>query len=418
MKSKRIVCVLMVFILTVGMWGCKGKNEKENVTASAPTISSTEKYEINLYYYDNADWAYFNAALESFNKDYPNITVNLKYTDASNYIEKLVNNNNDNVADVYVLQSKDIEKAYLAGIARVNSEGIYSEKGVFPQRALDDSTYKDKLLGYPLYFNTQVMLYNNTFGLGIPTTFDELKEMSNNIEVSEGKVLENILTWDLDDMRLNYLFMGGSADIAGKYGDDKNKFSISSQAVNDNLTYFKELTRFYNITRTNVTADTVTASFATGRTIFALVNSDDIKNISSSISANQETAFEYKIEKVPDISKGNKTAALSDTTVLMVNPYSKNTAVASLVAKYMSYDAAELIYEHIGSFSARKMKDVHGVDCSAVYDMYEASDVRIKLMDVGDFYVKLDIAFHNICDDGDIAAITASLQDYITKQFK
>ena len=170
---------------------------------------------------------------------------------------------------------------------------------------------------------------------------------------------------------------------------------------------------FFNINRENVSKDKVIETFCAGTTAYAIVNSNDLKTINDAVDALGEQAFDYKVCEVPNIDDDKETSGLSETVMMVVNPFSQNKDVASFVAQIFSSYSEECVYETIGKFPTRIKSNVNGRDMSAVYRMYDRSHSHIKLMESGDFYTRLDIAFHNVCDGSDVKEVFSALQEYL-----
>ena len=70
----------------------------------------------------------------------------------------------DQIPDIYLLSSDSLEKAYLAGLASKvpDTVGICNTDH-FSQAALSAVTYDQKLIGYPVYFDTSALVYNEDY---------------------------------------------------------------------------------------------------------------------------------------------------------------------------------------------------------------------------------------------------------------
>ena len=70
----------------------------------------------------------------------------------------------NNVADVYLMEASDMQRAYLMGLTAENDAytQYYSQKH-FPVTAVNAACYEGKLYGYPVTFHTAVMVYNKKY---------------------------------------------------------------------------------------------------------------------------------------------------------------------------------------------------------------------------------------------------------------
>ena len=90
----------------------------------------------------------------------PVLTSDSEYLEAVNQ-ETL---HSDQIPDIYLLSSDSLEKAYLAGLATKvpDTEGI-CDTDHFSRAALAAVTYDDKIIGYPVYFDTSALVYNEDY---------------------------------------------------------------------------------------------------------------------------------------------------------------------------------------------------------------------------------------------------------------
>ena len=90
----------------------------------------------------------------------PVLTSDSEYLEAINQ-ETL---HSDQIPDIYLLSSDSLEKAYLAGLASKvpDTVGICNTDH-FSQAALSAVTYDQKLIGYPVYFDTSALVYNEDY---------------------------------------------------------------------------------------------------------------------------------------------------------------------------------------------------------------------------------------------------------------
>lgn len=419
MRLRRILSVLLILVLSVSLCACSSdKNEKNNGqsnnVAENTDVLAGKKGIINIYSHDKNMWSYLGACVTGFNEKYPDIQIKLNYETPESYIEKIVRNNTDSsvVADIYMISSTEIEKAYLAGITTENTYKEYSTDN-YAGKSLVASSFKDKLIGYPINFATQVMVCNNDYDVTIPSTFEKMKELSESIEVKDGQNMEHIINWNLSDMYLNYNFLGNALTIFGDKGEDGSQTMVNTSSVRSAARYFQELTVYYNVTRDSVTADSVMTSFVEGKTIFALLNSSDLVELNKK---NEEVKLNYSISKVPDLKDGLDSASLSTTKMLVVNPYSNNVEMAKEVAKFFTYDMGDIVYEKTGDFGTKLPAEMGS--CEAVYASYEDSAIKSKLMNIGDFYINLDIMLHNIADGNDVEEELVKLENILKETLK
>ena len=89
------------------------------------------------------------------------------YTSGLEYLETLnqASLNEEEAPDLYIVSNDSLEKAYLAGLASEVRlpEDVRPMEEIFPETAVRAVTYHDKRIGYPFYFETSCLLYNETY---------------------------------------------------------------------------------------------------------------------------------------------------------------------------------------------------------------------------------------------------------------
>ena len=124
------------------------------------------KETIYCWYSDEALSGYINAAAVSFGEQNNGVRVIPVLTSDSEYLEAINQEtlHSDQIPDIYLLSSDSLEKAYLAGLASKvpDTVGICNTDH-FSQAALSAVTYDQKLIGYPVYFDTSALVYNEDY---------------------------------------------------------------------------------------------------------------------------------------------------------------------------------------------------------------------------------------------------------------
>ena len=66
--------------------------------------------------------------------------------------------------DLYLITNDMLERAYLSGLAsKIQDNNNMVSNRYFSDGAINAVTYKDKLVAYPLYFETSALIYNKTY---------------------------------------------------------------------------------------------------------------------------------------------------------------------------------------------------------------------------------------------------------------
>ena len=97
--------------------------------------------------------------------------------------------------DLFVLSNESLEKAYLSGLCyELKDSHRVLNSTYFPEVSLDAISYSDYKLGYPLFFDCSIFLYNKTLLDEIVTNYNEnaVNASSNYGEGSEEEEETNI----------------------------------------------------------------------------------------------------------------------------------------------------------------------------------------------------------------------------------
>lgn len=162
--QRKIISVLLVILMAVltVIGGNKGIQmpEEDEITAWY-TRSDT----IYFWYSDPEMTDYIDKAAVDFGEA-NNVHVFPMLITVDNYIETLnqASVHNDQMPDAYIIDNESLEMVYQTGLATAidDASGVCTTEN-FPQSALDAVTYDGKLVGYPLSYDTCVLLYNKDY---------------------------------------------------------------------------------------------------------------------------------------------------------------------------------------------------------------------------------------------------------------
>lgn len=407
MKSllKKMTAVLMVSVIVLGCVGCQSPADN-NVTAA----ESTDEVSLSLWYTDNNLTPYISFAANRYHVENPLITIVPHLVSADDYLENIYNSTiKENYrADLFMLSSDNLEKAYLMGLAAENDmySSIYTD-GIYGKAGIEASKYNNKLLGYPLSFDTSVMVYNKKYGQPL-NTFADITDFSNNFQhTDENADLKVIVQWDVSDAITNYAFVAKSLNIGGAGSDNKNEVKVNSALLKEELEGFAKFKSDYGIDRKTMNESDSVKLFTQNKLLYSIVKSDDLKDFN-------EVGIDYGIVKIPDISNTLKTNTISSTDLVMVSPYSSRINIAKNVAKAFSYDYAGDLYELTGTPSARgDLTNDPTSEYKNLRQIYSDSIVKAQFMKIGDFYIKLEIMLHQVWDGNSIDEVQKTFENYI-----
>ena len=206
----------------------------------------------------------------------------------------------------------------------------------FSQAALSAVTYDQKLIGYPVYFDTSALVYNEDylrtwatqqaekelagssendepigegeeiieedslpedqtteqvtadeaavnalaeqyFAEALPSTVDDLLNIADTFDAPEG--VEGVMKWDVNNIFYNYWIVGNYMIVGGDPGDDRNDIDINNPETIQCLEVYKALNQFFFIESDTVTYDSVIQDFIDGKTMFTIGTTDVVKRL-------------------------------------------------------------------------------------------------------------------------------------------
>ena len=388
---KRVTAVLLTAVVAVSFTACGGRSEH------AKKLNIDTAVSINIWYQDDAYTSYLDYIAQQFHKANEFITVNPVKVEENNLLDAVYNGSiaQNNVADVYLMEASDMQRAYLMGLTAENDAytQYYSQKH-FPVTAINAACYEGKLYGYPVTFHTAVMVYNKKYTTA-PDNFEQIEAFLNSYQVTdENKDVDMIVGWDTQDLWTNYAFGGSYVDNGGTLGEDA-KSDVQTEALKAAMTEYAALQNTFGIV--DKTQKEYKQMFINNQLIYTILDSTQLADLNAS-------GVDYGICAVPGAKTGFGTQSLSDTTLAMVNPYSENTDTAKAVAQAISYDYADLLEKDTGYISARtdvadKNKKVL---YQPLYEVYAQSDSYAKYIGADEFYVRYSILLHNIWKGEDL----------------
>ena len=434
------------------------------------------KETIYCWYSDEALSGYINAAAVSFGEQnkvrvIPVLTSDSEYLEAVNQ-ETL---HSDQIPDIYLLSSDSLEKAYLAGLATKvpDTEGI-CDTDHFSRAALAAVTYDDKIIGYPVYFDTSALVYNEDylrtwatqqaekelsgssdndepvgegeeiieedslpedqtteqaavdeaavnalaeqyFAKALPSTVDDLLNIADTFDAPEG--VEGVMKWDVNDIFYNYWIVGNYMIVGGDPGDDRNDININNPETIQCLEVYKALNQFFFIESDTVTYDSVIQDFIDGKTMFTIGTTDVVKRLEDA-KADGSLTFNYGIARMPDVSAELQSRSLSVTGAAVINGYSEHKELADRFAAYLSEEYADGLYERSGKMPA-SIHAAENADNGAltIFANEYADSVSLpKMLETGNFWMQLEVLFSKVWNGEDVTTLVQQLADNMSQQ--
>lgn len=458
--KKRLIAVAAIIVMAAAvLYGSSIKPEEEPEVVADNPLSWYERTETLYFWYsDEAMTNFINSAAVEFGEK-EQVRVIPILASESEYLEAINNASlrTEQVPDAYIVSHDLLEKAYLAGLAtRIEDAGDVCDSEHFPKAALDAITYQDKLVAYPLFFETSALVYNKTYlsqwaeqaalreilGIGeeettpdvgstevdpnllaqktaeylnnsIPKTVDDILNIANTFNVPEG--VEGVLKWDVSDIFYNYWIVGNYVNIGGAAGDDHLVVDINSPETKACLEVYKALNQFFYIESDTVTYESVVEDFCAGRTVFTIATTDVVE-ILAKAKADGSLNFEYGIAMLPEVSAELSSRAMSVTNAVAINSYSDNKELANKFAAYLTDECAQVLYEKTGKVSANLKANTDNEALVTFKAVYANSAPLPKIMEAANFWMHLEALFAKVWNGADVTELVQVLSDQIQMQ--
>lgn len=449
MKNRgRIYSVILVLLMVLLVWLRGVQDLQPSQGSNQPSIGTgMQKETLYVWYTDEALTDYMNSMALSYMEAHDNIRIVPTLVSAVEYVESInqATMQEQAMPDLCLISNDSLEKVYLAGLAEeiTDPEQIVTEEN-FPQAALHAVTYQDKLLAYPFYYETSLLLYNQTYldemaankiealksqqeageevGIEItggsdliPKTIDDILNLADAYDAPDG--VESILKWDVSDVFYNYFFAGNYMDIGGENGDDASICNIHNENTTACLQMYQSLNQFFSIEAKEADYDTVLQEFIDGRTLFTVVTTDAIARLEAA-KADGSLQGEYGMAMLPDVSADLKSRGLSVTNGVIVNGYGHHKEDANAFASYLTGTISADFYDRTGKLAAHKNVSYENDKPALAMQAYEKSVSLPKIMQVSNFWVQLERTLTGIWEGEDADQALQSLQEQMDVQLQ
>lgn len=401
---------------------------------------------------------FLNSAAVSFGEK-EDVRVIPVLTSQEEYLETLnqASVRSDQVPDAYIISNDSLEKAYLAGLAaRITDEERVCTEQNFPAAALSAVTYQDKLVAYPLFFETSALLYNDTYlqewasqiamkelleegevdenpeetdgiavdeerlaalreeyyGRAVPAAVDDILYIANTFDVPQGV---DVMKWDVSDIFYNYWMVGNYMIVGGDSGDDPARININNPETIQCLEVYKALNQFFFIESDTVDYYSVIDDFCQGKLVFTIATSDAVKRLEDA-KAEGILSFNYGVAPMPQVSGELGSRSMSVTNAVAVNSYSEHEELANRFAAYLVTEYADSLYERTGKVSANLHMESDLAGLQVFKQEYAKSIPLPKMMETGNFWLQLEGLFSKVWNGADVTQLVQELADTITVQ--
>ena len=419
-----------------------------------------DKETIYFWYSDEALTDCVNSAAVAFGEKedarvIPVLTSDSEYLEAVNQASL----HSDQAPDVYLLSHESLEKAYLAGLAEeaADEQGVLSEENFSPA-ALSAVTYHGKRIAYPLFFETSVLVYNETYleqwaaqsaqrellGEGeedgepaedsdgieidetvlaektkeylsrsVPATVDDILNIADTFNPPEG--VDGVMKWDVSDILYNYWIVGNYMIVGGEAGDDHGTVDIANQETVQCLQVYTALNQFFSIESDTVTYESVIQDFMDGKIVFTIATSDIVDKLAKA-KEDGTFSYEYGMAPMPDVSPELAGRSMSVTNAVAVNSYSAHKELANRFAAYLVTEGADSLYERAGKIPANRNANTDNAELQVFQQEYAGSIPLPKMMETGNYWLYLERLFARAWNGEDVPALVEELSQQISVQ--
>lgn len=503
--KKRLMAILLIALAAAGIFaiGKSGMPVKEKEQQEETSLfSGNNKDSIYLWYTDDALTTYLSSAAVAYNETHDARVVPVLES-GLDYVETINQNSiESNVPDLYVISNDALEKAYLAGLAAPIEPTVNMEE-TFIGKGLAAATYKDKLLGYPFYFETSSLLYNKTYlrdlavaqltqeqeeaaaqeqqenadsgdtdgtqaasetGSGdtaqnssdagntntatadgstdaasetsqeeadeeespfteeqieakvaeyLPKTIEDIQTFGDMYDAPEQ--VESVFKWDVTDIFYNYFFIGNAINMGGESGWDTEQVDIYNLNAIQSMTAYQNLNNFFSIDTSAISYESTLNDFMEGKVVFTVATSDAVATLEQA-KQDGTFAYEYGFVTTPSFKEEEPSSSLSVTNCVAINGYSTNQEAANDFARYLTCEYNEILYDRSGKVSAQKDMEYPYEALQVFAREYETSVPIPKMLETGNYWLKLEALFAEIWNGADANEELKTLSEQIKYQ--
>ncbi len=423
-----------------------------------------ERDTLYFWYSDESLTNYLNSAAVAFGER-EDVRVIPVLTSESEYLEAINRASLDEkqAPDAYLISNDSLEKAYLAGLAsEVQDPGGICDAEHFPEAALSAVTYRDKIIAYPLFYETSALVYNESYleqwavqqaerelaeldlaGEGtpspeeevntsfdeaalsektqeylanaLPATVDDILNIADTLDAPEG--MESVMEWDVSDIFYNYWFVGNYMTVGGDAGDDETCVRIVSDEAIRCLEVYKALNQFFSIESDTVTYDSTIQDFIDGKVMFTVGTTDVAKRLAEA-KADGSFPYEYGVTTMPDVGEGLFSRSLSVTNAVAINGYSQHRELANRFAAYLTDEYVDSLYESSDRAAANRKANADDGVLSVFAAEYARSVPLPKMLETGNYWMQLEILFSKVWNGADVTEMVQELEAQMELQMR
>lgn len=334
-----------------------------------------DKETLTFWYTGDENEAFFLQCADDFWKE-TGIAVSVAKQQSLNYFSGIYDATElgEEFPDVYLLGGEELEKAYFSQLIKENPKGELYRKEILPQ-GIKASSYGEKLLGYPLYFETYVFAYRNGYFEAPPTSIQEM--LSYSAENDPGEEVERLFEWNLSDSFYNFAFFGAAETLEEK---DKGMLEIArNEEIFSSCAHVIELlSDNIALEVENFSEDDMVDRFLSGKSLAVLLNTNRLKELEG---------VDVSVSTLPAVTEGVPMRGAAKTTMLCVNQLSEQTDAAEKFADYVASKKSKELWEMTGHVPV-KSEFLDNTFKNQAAAQYEAAMPLPSALNAVDYWVK------------------------------
>lgn len=330
-----------------------------------------------LVWYEDATYTEFfeKAAQEYYERTKVKVAVQCK--DTLDYIGEIYDETmqGDAFPDVYLISGDNLEEAYLYGLVSVNTKGLEGTRA--GENAKRAASYNEKLLGYPLSYNTCVFVYQTDYFATAPESLQSIIDYSNENEPPEN--VEYLLEWDVNDAFYDFPFISNSVTFE-KTQPQVLEVSYDEALYQKDLEYFEGILTSFSVDAEKVSEESIIANFRSGRTLSAILDTNSLHKLEG---------YSYSLMRMPELNEELPAYPCAITDMLLVNDFSEKGEEAADFAYFVTVAMADELHALSGHYSVIPSEQPDWAE-EVAYDSYETAVLMPDSMDAKDFWVTLE----------------------------
>lgn len=381
-----IVCAVVLFGAV--LWNSKKQDKTEGAEVSTEAFAEQEnqraednsayqqaKTDLIFWYQSESYTAFFEKAVQQYFEK-TGIKVSAAYQDTIDYIGDIYDKTmqDGGFPDIYLISGDNLEENYLYGLVSANeSQDKYAPAA---ENAVKASSYQDKMLGYPLSYNTCVFVYQTGYFETEPESLQAIIDFSDQNDPPEN--VEYLLEWDINDAFYDFPFISNSVTF-DKAESEKLNIIYDEELYQQDLEYFETILNSFSVDAENVSEDSIIENFLAGRTLSAIIDTDSLSRLEG---------YSYSLMGIPDLNENLTAAPCATTDMLVVNDYTEKGELAEDFAEYVTIEMAGELHDLTGHYSVFPSKEPEWTE-QVAYDAYQSAVLVPNSQDAKDFWVAL-----------------------------